>query len=215
MARTKLIVAEREQVLDNIRTYQTALKSAEGLQRRFSRHSAWYAIPDGAGGWIFGPSKFVGYADNDAEFYLKNSKERLDGKETEPVLSTWFKEVDLTSDLGQELQGSFDTFAKAYDKVPNKRWRVSLLTDPKPTAIPSSTGTDRLLERISSNPDVCGGRPCIRGTRMRVSDIVDMIGHGVSPAQIAADFPYIAPDDISASLIYAARAMDHPVVRAA
>jgi uncharacterized protein (DUF433 family) len=69
--------------------------------------------------------------------------------------------------------------------------------------------------RISIDPQICHGRPCIKGTRMRVSDIVDMLAEGVSREEILRDFPYIADEDISASLAYAARAADHRVIQAA
>jgi uncharacterized protein (DUF433 family) len=69
--------------------------------------------------------------------------------------------------------------------------------------------------RISADPRICGGRPCIRGTRMRVSDIVDMMAAGATRAEILEDFPYIQDEDISAALAYAARATDHRVIRAA
>lgn len=69
--------------------------------------------------------------------------------------------------------------------------------------------------RITINPDVCGGRPIIAGTRLRVVDILDMLAGGTSEAEILADFPFLKPDDIRASLAYAARAIDHSVVLAA
>ena len=64
-------------------------------------------------------------------------------------------------------------------------------------------------------PDVCGGRPCIRDTRVRVSDILDMLANGVSTAEILEDYPYLEAGDISSSLAYAARMADHVVLRAA
>ncbi|MEO8375762.1 MAG: DUF433 domain-containing protein [Sphingomonas bacterium] len=69
--------------------------------------------------------------------------------------------------------------------------------------------------RISVDPAVCGGRPVVAGTRMRVSDILDMLADGATEAQIADDFPYIVPADIRACLNFAARSADHPVVTAA
>jgi uncharacterized protein (DUF433 family) len=71
------------------------------------------------------------------------------------------------------------------------------------------------LPRISVDPNVCGGRPCIRGTRMRVSDIVEMIASGAEKDVILADYPYLSADDITAALLYAARAVDHRVLTAA
>lgn len=69
--------------------------------------------------------------------------------------------------------------------------------------------------RISIDPAVCGGRPVITGTRMRVTDILEMLAGGASPTEIAGDFPYIAEADVRAALAYAARTSDHPVVLAA
>jgi len=68
--------------------------------------------------------------------------------------------------------------------------------------------------RISVDPAVCGGRPTIAGTRVRVTDILEMLAGGASEAEIAADFPYISTEDIRAALAYAAGAHDHPIVTA-
>jgi uncharacterized protein (DUF433 family) len=69
------------------------------------------------------------------------------------------------------------------------------------------------LDRITSDPEVCGGRPCIRGQRIRVTDILELLAGGATRAEILADYPYLEEDDISAALEYAARALDHPVIR--
>ena len=70
-----------------------------------------------------------------------------------------------------------------------------------------------LGERITVEPDKCGGRPCIRGLRIRVTDILGMLADGVSHDQILRDFPYLEPDDIKAALAYAARQADHAVLQ--
>ena len=72
-----------------------------------------------------------------------------------------------------------------------------------------------LAQRISTNSEVCGGRPIVAGTRMRVSDVLAMLADGVSETQILADFPYLAAADVRACLAYAARAIDHRIVAAA
>ena len=72
---------------------------------------------------------------------------------------------------------------------------------------------DDLLSRITSDPEICGGRPCIKGTRMRVADIVEAIAHGATQEELLADFDYLTADDIAAALLYASRATDHRVVR--
>jgi uncharacterized protein (DUF433 family) len=69
------------------------------------------------------------------------------------------------------------------------------------------------LERITTDPAVLGGRPCIRGLRVRVKDILDLLAAGVSRQEILDDYPYLEDDDISAALEYAARHVDHPVIR--
>jgi uncharacterized protein (DUF433 family) len=71
-----------------------------------------------------------------------------------------------------------------------------------------------LLGRVTSDSEVCGGRPCIRGMRIRVSDILEMLALGVLPAEILADFPDLEADDIKACLMFAARHIDVPRVAA-
>lgn len=73
---------------------------------------------------------------------------------------------------------------------------------------------NHLLSRITSNPDVCGGRPCIRGMRIRVSDILEMLAGGATAEVILQDYPYLEQDDLAACLAFAAKAFDHPVMRA-
>lgn len=71
-----------------------------------------------------------------------------------------------------------------------------------------------LIDRITTDPEVCGGRACIRGMRIRVSDVLEMLGQGVSPEEILEDFPDLEPDDIRACLMFAARRLDIPRVAA-
>jgi uncharacterized protein (DUF433 family) len=71
------------------------------------------------------------------------------------------------------------------------------------------------LDRITVDPEVCGGRPCIRGLRIRVKDILDLLAVGATHEEILADYPYLESDDISAVLAFAARQNDHPVLRSA
>lgn len=65
-----------------------------------------------------------------------------------------------------------------------------------------------LLDRITIEPGKCGGKPCIRGMRIRVSDILEMLGDDVSIEEILADFPDLEREDILASLQFAARRSD-------
>jgi uncharacterized protein (DUF433 family) len=61
------------------------------------------------------------------------------------------------------------------------------------------------LNRITVDPEICGGRPCIRGMRIRVKDILDMLAGGSSRAEIIRDYPYLEVDDITAALEFASR----------
>ena len=67
-----------------------------------------------------------------------------------------------------------------------------------------------LPERVTVNPLQCGERPCIRGMRIRVSDLLGLLGEGVSQNEILADFPDLEREDLLAALLYAARYLDHP-----
>jgi len=61
-----------------------------------------------------------------------------------------------------------------------------------------------LLDRITIEPGKCGGRPCIRGMRIRVKDVLEMLASRVPESEILKDFPYLEPQDIDACLQYAA-----------
>ncbi len=67
-----------------------------------------------------------------------------------------------------------------------------------------------LLDRITINPEQCGGRPCIRGMRIRVIDILDLLGAGLTTEEVLLEMPDLEKEDIQAALQYAARRLDHP-----
>ncbi len=69
-----------------------------------------------------------------------------------------------------------------------------------------------MIDRITFNPQQCGGRPCIRGLRVRVQDILNLLAEGLSHAEILEDFPYLEAADLTACLAYAASEADHPVL---
>ena len=69
--------------------------------------------------------------------------------------------------------------------------------------------------RISVDPAICGGRPIIKGTRVRVTDVLEMLAGGATTAEIVGDFPYLSEEDVLAALAYAAAQADHAVVIAA
>lgn len=71
------------------------------------------------------------------------------------------------------------------------------------------------IQRITINAHQCGGRPCIRGMRIRVKDVLDMLASGATQEEILADFPDLQLEDIRASIAYAARYVDHAVLAGA
>jgi uncharacterized protein (DUF433 family) len=69
-----------------------------------------------------------------------------------------------------------------------------------------------LMERITVNPRQCGGRPCVRSMRIRVTDVLDLLASGLTREQVLEELPDLEPADIDACLRFASRRLDHPVV---
>jgi uncharacterized protein (DUF433 family) len=73
----------------------------------------------------------------------------------------------------------------------------------------------QLLKRITLEPGKCGGRPCIRGLRMRVTDVLQLLSAGASYEEILQDYPDLEREDILAAIEYAAVQADHVVLQGA
>jgi len=71
---------------------------------------------------------------------------------------------------------------------------------------------ENLLEGITVNLRQCGGRPCARGMRIRVSDVLDLFASGLDAPQILAEMPDLEADDLKACMMFASRRIDHPVL---
>lgn len=67
-----------------------------------------------------------------------------------------------------------------------------------------------LLDRITIEAGKRGGRPCVRGLRVTVVDVLELLAAGLSTEQIVSQLPYLEPDDVKACVAYAARYLDHP-----
>ena len=74
--------------------------------------------------------------------------------------------------------------------------------------------TVELMDRITVNPDQCGGRPCIRGMRIRVSDVLDLLAAGLTSVEVVEELPDLELEDVAASLRFASRRLGHPVLAA-
>ena len=72
--------------------------------------------------------------------------------------------------------------------------------------------TVNLAERVTVNLEQCGGRPCIRGMRIRVSDVIDLFAVGLSREQVLAELPDLEPEDLEAALRFASQRVSHAVV---
>ncbi|CAN5856367.1 DUF433 domain-containing protein [soil metagenome] len=72
--------------------------------------------------------------------------------------------------------------------------------------------TENLSERITINPKQCGGRPCVRGMRIRVTDVLDLFAAGLTADEILEEMPDLEREDLTAVLQYAARKLDHPIL---
>jgi uncharacterized protein (DUF433 family) len=69
-----------------------------------------------------------------------------------------------------------------------------------------------IAERITVDPELCGGRPCVRGMRIRVSDVLDLFAAGLTAEQILDEMPDLEAEDLQACLRFASRSLDHPVL---
>ncbi|MCI0417783.1 MAG: DUF433 domain-containing protein [Acidobacteria bacterium] len=70
----------------------------------------------------------------------------------------------------------------------------------------------KVTDRITVDPEQCGGRPCIRGMRIRVIDVLELFAAGLNAQQILEEMPDLEVEDLKAALRYAARRLDHPVL---
>lgn len=207
------LVTNRAQAIENILRYQLALEDAQrgaGLKKLMSRVHAWYATRGDGGRWLFAPSKFIGYADNTAKKYFRERPAR-DGRITEPVLQQWFHVVEPGSPRADALDRALCEFLGANGHSgPRKGARICVPAE----VLDDVADTPDISVRIGIDPAICGGRPHIRQTRVRVADILGLMASGVSTAEILADYPYLSETDVRAALAYGAAATDHRIVPA-
>ena len=71
-----------------------------------------------------------------------------------------------------------------------------------------------IFERITVNPKQCGGRPCIRGMRIRVVDVLDLLASGLSAQEVVEELPDLELADIEAALRFASQRVNHPILAA-
>jgi uncharacterized protein (DUF433 family) len=173
---------------------------------------SWYAVRGEGGEWVFGPSKFAGYIGNMEAAYENESR---DGRVLEAALREWFEPVAEGHVLEAELKSALRRFLASHGKSLNQLAKVHVLKRDVPQlASARSKGADESW-RITANNEILGGKPCIRGIRIRVADILDMLADGASRQEILEDFPYLEDGDITAALEFARKAVNHRLIKAA
>lgn len=209
-----ILVTSPEQAIENILRYQMALDDDERgakLRDLMSRVHAWYAIRSDDGQWLFAPSKFVGYVDNSAVSYFLERGSR-DGRKTEDILQQWFHAIEPGTRQADTLDQALRDFLQRHGHSgPRKGARISLLAE----VFDHVEGAPEASGRVVIDPSTCAGRPHIRNTRVRVSDILQLMASGVSSKEILDDYPYLDEADLRAAMAWAAGAVDHRVMFAA
>ena len=215
------LIDSRAQAIENIRRYQTELDESSELVRRMGNVRHWCAIEE-HGRWLFAPSKFVGYENNTADDYLKGAGRGRDGRETEKTLKRWFETAP--QDLGVELRGALSAFLEKHERLgPNRKANIHVLKEASASvailgealADAADAASPKVLERIAVDAAVCGGRPHIRGTRVRVCDILELLAAGAPQSDVLADYPYLSEADLRAALAYGAAASERGTAPAA
>lgn len=207
------LVDSPDQAVENILRYQTEVLAEPGLAGLMKRVHVWYAVRSNIETWLFAPSKFVGYAENTAASYLSSAGAR-DGGRSEAVLKLWFETVEPLTRRATELDGALRSFLGVHGHSgPRKNARICVLKgDIAGTAV---VPRQEIQNRIRIDTAICGGRPHIRGTRVRVSDILDLLAEGVSPSEILGDYPYLSEADLRAALAFGAAASAHRIIQMA
>ena len=202
-----LPVNSLDQAIENISRYQTEIQESPELAGRMRFVRAWYAIGDGT--WLFAPSKFIGYTKNTADAYLLKAGNEIDGRDTERILQEWFAPADRTAELDEALQKFLQSRGHS---APNAKARICVLKESGRERPIDASIDPELRKRIHSDAAICGGRPLIRGTRIRVCDILGMLANGVSASEMLADYPYLTEADLRAALAFGAAATERPAV---
>ena len=212
------------QAIENIRRYQAELKREDHwsneLVRRMTNARKWYAVESENGTWLFGPSKFIGYVGLTAETYVRMSAKdyqpaegRLHGWKTEACLRDWF---ERPSERVPELEDALQRFVvEEHERTAPNADAEILGLKAAFAHLASALPAQEIAERVCVDPAICGGRPHVQGTRVRVSDILDMLAAGASRQDILADYPHLEDADLRAALAFGAAASAHRIMVAA
>jgi uncharacterized protein (DUF433 family) len=208
-------VGTRLAAKEQVRRFANLAPGSIGLQAIIPQTHHWYATRSD-NGWLFGPSKFVGYVIESAEDYLAHAggSGLRHGGETQNYLKGKRWAVQAEGALRAEVEHALDLFVSALGRKRRGGEGDTIWVFSDDLEHTSARAED-WRERIIINSAICHGRPSIAGTRIRVSDILDMLAHGADRETILADYPSLSSKDIDAALSYAAESMGHRVILAA
>jgi hypothetical protein len=178
------VVSSLARIERNIREYVASLARDTRLADRLSYHRTWYAIREPGIGWLFGPSKFIGYPDVRPSEYLA-AYNRKDGRETEPVLQAWFEPVDPTTALGKSCAPHSKTLRSSME-VPAR----PLAGFRSPRCSAASTDhrrCPRRAHRVRSRDSRWAATHS--GTRVGVSQVLAALAAGDTAEQIVDELP--------------------------
>jgi len=159
------IVSSIHDSLSNIHRFALEVEKSPELQNRLAYVRAWYAHRNKDGGWLFGPSKFVGYKGLDAKEYIDNAKDN-DGRRTEAQLDQWFTVVDPPTSLHEELNAALFAFLAKYGKAPSTKTRINILKEvfEKSVTGDKADANEALVELLAT---VAKSLPPIYAARLR------------------------------------------------
>ena len=156
------VVANLDEALDNIDRYQVEVRKRLELAKLMKQVHAWYAIESSDGTWRFAPSKFIGYAGNNAKAYLVEAHHR-DGGSTEAALRNWFVVVPPDTRRGAELNDALRSFLKSHGHSgPRRGARICVLKEVSratPTPCPLTSGIEFVSIPESAAADRISGVP--------------------------------------------------------
>ena len=135
-------------VIAAIHQFPREVATSVELANRLAFARAWYAVRSVDGTWDFGPSKFIGYDNLDAETYLAWS-DRLDGRRTEAQLRQWFTLADCSSPTHAELTNALSAFLSQFGKAPSRMMRINVLPEPLDEAENVSTALLDLIVGVA------------------------------------------------------------------
>ena len=205
------LVSSLQEVTDLIKHYNSLMLPSR-VEAMIGYTRNWYAMKSDSGAWMFSPANYVGWVGN---IEAAMADEKAEGRKIEATLAEWFEVVGEGHPLATDLRAALKGFAATKGKTVHRLARLHVLKGDVPTAV--SAPHDVRLEtwRITSNADMLAGKPCIRGLRVRVADILGILADGATRASILEDYPYLEDGDITAALQYAAASVDHRLIKAA